>query len=790
MFARRVSFNASVGALFTGMHRAASNRPTLSHEDGSVGYVSRVEGTLLVDVYFPDGVPPVLTVLDVVDGRNEPVSMKVLARLNAKRGRCIATTKFLKLQTKCVARSTCGPGRESASVIPAIVSTCPPVVSLLDPDATTAAVPPHIGFPSVSVATGAFPPPLDLYYKNPSSDLLGPHVVEIDVSHSRLTVAEFEVILRQCPNVEAIKAKGCCPPSDAFWEMIAAWCPKLRHLDFTNGWSWTTAGLEAILRQYPNVEVIKLKKCRGFSRAPWKAIAACSKLRYLDVSECSGRSITDADISLIAAKCSYLEHLAVSGAPGISDVGIAAVAALCPQIRHLDASRCNISDVALSALAANCHQLRHLDVSRTHTLEITDSGVAEIAKGCPRMQLLNLESGDVGDIGMGAIAANCPHLKYLDMGWCKGSISDRGIAAIGTHCPQLKHLNVSYTRASNFTDAGLVVLATNCRHLEHLDIRDAGAHHITDVTFEALAANCRRMRLLNLWHQRTRFIDSAFKASCPDCEILGGSAMFSDMRSTTSVAASCPFVQDLDVNGKRGINDVGIATVAAHSPELWHLYTKLHNGLISEVEKGDLAANCRQLRHLNMRDTRWKITDSIIVEIAKSCPQLQHLDLRSCDVGDVGICAIAGNCSHLEHLDMRYCKSSRISDTGITAIGTHCLQLKHLDVGHTSGTFTDVGLNVLATNCRQLKHLDISYAGCKITGVTFEALAANCFNLEYLNLRSFTDGINLSDADLVVLAKCPKLWRLDVDSRERGSLFTRAGLTAFETLFGRWVRTL
>ena len=75
-----------------------------SHK-GRVGYVSQVIGAV-VDVHFDEGVPPVLTALDVPDnlGRGEALTLEIVQHLDAHTGRCIAmqTTDLLKLKTKVV----------------------------------------------------------------------------------------------------------------------------------------------------------------------------------------------------------------------------------------------------------------------------------------------------------------------------------------------------------------------------------------------------------------------------------------------------------------------------------------------------------------------------------------------------------------------------------------------------------------------------------------------------------------------------------------------------------------
>ncbi|KAG5500191.1 hypothetical protein JIQ42_04526 [Leishmania sp. Namibia] len=91
------------GARAASSAAAAVAKP--AEHKGRVGYVSQVIGAV-VDVHFSDGVPPVLTALDVTEelGRDEPLTLEIVQHLDAHTGRCIAmqTTDLLKLKSKVV----------------------------------------------------------------------------------------------------------------------------------------------------------------------------------------------------------------------------------------------------------------------------------------------------------------------------------------------------------------------------------------------------------------------------------------------------------------------------------------------------------------------------------------------------------------------------------------------------------------------------------------------------------------------------------------------------------------
>eukprot|EP01063_Lacrimia_lanifica_P035742 TRINITY_DN6901_c0_g1_i2.p2 TRINITY_DN6901_c0_g1~~TRINITY_DN6901_c0_g1_i2.p2 ORF type:complete len:534 (+),score=234.91 TRINITY_DN6901_c0_g1_i2:54-1655(+) len=110
--ARAVAAVARVQAPAFSTTAPALNKPTNIQESAKekaagkkVGYVSQIIGAV-VDVYFPDGVPPVLTACEVHDiaGRDDKLTLEIVQHLDGKTGRCIAmqTTDLLKLQATVV----------------------------------------------------------------------------------------------------------------------------------------------------------------------------------------------------------------------------------------------------------------------------------------------------------------------------------------------------------------------------------------------------------------------------------------------------------------------------------------------------------------------------------------------------------------------------------------------------------------------------------------------------------------------------------------------------------------
>eukprot|EP00662_Eupelagonemidae_sp_cell21_P053744 gene53744-13913_t len=105
--AARRGFAASAPALKDPKLQPTNLKATSAENKGGkkVGHVVQIIGAV-VDVQFPDGVPPVLSALDVpeIAGRSERLTLEVVQHLDGQTARTIAmqTTDMLKLRTECV----------------------------------------------------------------------------------------------------------------------------------------------------------------------------------------------------------------------------------------------------------------------------------------------------------------------------------------------------------------------------------------------------------------------------------------------------------------------------------------------------------------------------------------------------------------------------------------------------------------------------------------------------------------------------------------------------------------
>lgn len=183
-------------------------------------------------------------------------------------------------------------------------------------------------------------------------------------------------------------------------------------------------------------------------------------------------ALTDAVLPHLAG-LRKVEHLGLTGAPGVTGKGFAGSAWL-TTVKHADFLGLSLEDVALKALGG-CAQLEYLRISKG---SFTDDGLAALGR-IRTLARLNLEGGGaVTDAGFAALFSQLARLQTLSVGHV--ALSDQSAAALAK-LPQVTTLDLS---RSGLTDVGLMTLAAAPR-LRLLNVRGS------KVTADGLAAFAR-----------------------------------------------------------------------------------------------------------------------------------------------------------------------------------------------------------------------------------------------------------------------------------------------------------
>ena len=167
--------------------------------------------------------------------------------------------------------------------------------------------------------------------------------------------------------------------------VIANNCRQLKKIDIANCGRITS--LNNLVRKCPELTYIKARGCYQLTDDSLKDIANnCSELKHIDVAYCP--EITDDGLVSIVDKCSNINAINVSGCNKITDSAIVAIAEECPYLTTISLADCIlVTDAAIKKLGNQCEKLEFIYLRgccniSPHTIEsITNKckGISELS---------------------------------------------------------------------------------------------------------------------------------------------------------------------------------------------------------------------------------------------------------------------------------------------------------------------------------------------------------------------------------------------------------------------------
>jgi Leucine Rich repeat len=204
--------------------------------------------------------------------------------------------------------------------------------------------------------------------------------------------------------------------------------------------------------------------------------------------------------------------------------------------------------------------------------------------------------------------------------------------------------------------------------ISHLHANCKSLSQMSDRTFEASGA-VRRSKLWT-WKGIKNQLSTTlyFRGRAPEIGV-----------SVLALTAFCGKLLSIDLDGCRGITDIGVSV---------------------------LARGCHQLQSINLGGCR-KITDIGVSALGRECGYLQSVDLSRCEITDIGVSALAHGCGQLQSINLRGC--SNLTDIGLSALAHGCGQLHFINLHRCDG-ITVIGVSALAHGCGKLQSIHLCYS--------------------------------------------------------------------------------
>eukprot|EP00178_Gracilaria_changii_P011231 TRINITY_DN3212_c0_g1_i1.p3 TRINITY_DN3212_c0_g1~~TRINITY_DN3212_c0_g1_i1.p3 ORF type:complete len:410 (+),score=70.15 TRINITY_DN3212_c0_g1_i1:41-1231(+) len=184
---------------------------------------------------------------------------------------------------------------------------------------------------------------------------------------------------------------------------------------------------------------IALRRCFRLSARSLHALAThCPRLRALDLS---GAPVGDAELSsvLCGGAAPQLRALLLRRCVALSDASLSLIAARCPQLRALDVGALpNISDAGVAHVAAALQNSLTMIVL-SECAQLSDAALMALGRWCPRLQSVTCRSLPlVTNEGVDALCRGArTNLAMLDVLHCEQIKARAFLDSVRRYCPLL-----------------------------------------------------------------------------------------------------------------------------------------------------------------------------------------------------------------------------------------------------------------------------------------------------------------------------------------------------------------
>lgn len=163
---------------------------------------------------------------------------------------------------------------------------------------------------------------------------------KLDLSHVKLNLVAFEVLVKNCESLQEVNLKDCHWLTDDIFIAFLKANRLLNELNITNCTSISSSCLQTIASHGGQIRNLYL---RGVGLVPHILADICMRchaLEKLDLSECS---FLDSSVFWqICMRQKHLMWLAVANCPKVNDESVLWLINNCANLNYLDVSGCNL----------------------------------------------------------------------------------------------------------------------------------------------------------------------------------------------------------------------------------------------------------------------------------------------------------------------------------------------------------------------------------------------------------------------------------------------------------------
>ncbi|KAG6608338.1 F-box/LRR-repeat protein 15, partial [Cucurbita argyrosperma subsp. sororia] len=617
-----------------------------------------------------------------------------------------------------------------------------------------------------------------------------PLLRDLDIgSCHKLSDAAIRSAAISCPQLESLDMSNCSCVSDETLREIAMTCPNLQLL---NASYCPNISLESV--RLTMLTVLKLHSCEGITSASMTAISSCSRLKVLELDNCS--LLTSVSLDLPRLQNIRLVHCRKFSDLSLQSVKLSSImVSNCPSLHRINITSNLLQKLvlkkqeSLAKLVLQCPSLQDVDLTDCESLTNSICEVFSDDGGCPTLKSLVLDNCEsltavqfrsssleslslVGCRAVTSLELQCPNLEQVSLDGCdhleRASFSPVGLRSLNLGiCPKLNELRLEAPRMDLLElkgCGGLSEAAINCPRLTSLDASFCCL--LKDECLSATTASCPQIESLILMSCSSVGSMGLYSLQClPKLVVLDLSYTF--LTSLQPVFESCSQLKVLKLQACKYLTDSSLEPLYKEGalPALQEL--DLSYAILCQSAIEELLACCTQLTHVslngcvNMHDLNWDCSirqlsssgtplplgpatiDDIEKPVAQPNRLLQNLNCVGCQNIRKVLIPPAARCFHLSSLNLSL--SANLKEVDVS-----CYNLCFLNLSNCCS------LEVLRLDCPRLTSLFL--LSCNIEEEAVEAAISKCSMLETLDVRSC---LKISPISMVQLrVACPSLKRI------------------------------
>ncbi|KAK9054641.1 hypothetical protein SSX86_025720 [Deinandra increscens subsp. villosa] len=252
----------------------------------------------------------------------------------------------------------------------------------------------------------------------------------------------LDSIVKACIPLKSVSLSDCCKYSIDGLSSFLSTYHSLKFLDLTKNHPLCDNSIIALSQYLHDLVTIKLNFCHKLtSTSLFALIVNCSVLENIEMEHTSLGKEEDHDsfmniLNDLPTKASSIKSLNLGWNSHLTDECLLRITLVCPKLKQLDVSACSGLTLSLGEILKSCPEIEHLSIQDC-------GGVKNIGLKMEPLKLkkLHMARSGVNDEGLVGIAVRCSELVKIDLEGCQ-HVTTSAVKFMVKNCEKLREVNL------------------------------------------------------------------------------------------------------------------------------------------------------------------------------------------------------------------------------------------------------------------------------------------------------------------------------------------------------------